>query len=67
MSNAQPIERPGEPADIAEMALFLASDRSGFVTGQAFVVDGGFQAGRAWRKQADLIKTARPLKVYRPR
>ena len=66
MSNAQPIERPGEPADIAEMALFLASDRSGFVTGQAFVVDGGFQAGRAWRKQADWIKTARPLKVYRP-
>jgi NAD(P)-dependent dehydrogenase (short-subunit alcohol dehydrogenase family) len=67
MSNAQPIERPGEPGDIAEMALFLASDRSGFVTAQAFVVDGGFQAGRAWRKQPDWIKTARPLKVYRPR
>ena len=67
MSNAQPIERPGEPGDIAEMALFLASDRSGFITGQAFVVDGGFQAGRAWRKQPDWIKTARPVKVYRPR
>ncbi len=67
MANAQPIERPGEPRDIAEMALFLASDRSGFITGQAFVVDGGFQSGRAWRKQPDWIKTARPLKVYRPR
>lgn len=67
MTNAQPIERPGEPRDIAEMALFLASDRSSFVTGQALVVDGGFQTGRAWRKQPEWIKTARPFKVYRPR
>jgi NAD(P)-dependent dehydrogenase (short-subunit alcohol dehydrogenase family) len=67
MSGAQPIERPGEPRDIAEMALFLASDRSSFITGQAFVVDGGFQAGRAWRKQPEWIKSARPVKVYRPR
>jgi NAD(P)-dependent dehydrogenase (short-subunit alcohol dehydrogenase family) len=67
MSDAQPIERPGEPRDIAEMALFLASDRSSFITGQAFVVDGGFQAGRPWRKQPEWIRTARPLTVYRPR
>lgn len=67
MSKAQPIERPGEPRDIAEMALFLASDRSSFITGQAFVVDGGFQAGKPWRKQPDWIRVARPFTVYRPK
>jgi NAD(P)-dependent dehydrogenase (short-subunit alcohol dehydrogenase family) len=64
---AQPIPRTGEPADIAGMALFLASDRSTFVTGQAFVVDGGFQAGRPWREQPEWMRTARPFTVYRPR
>jgi NAD(P)-dependent dehydrogenase (short-subunit alcohol dehydrogenase family) len=67
MVGAQPIERPGEPSDIAEMALFLASDRSTFITGQAFVVDGGFGAGRAWRDQPEWQRVARPFKVYRPR
>lgn len=37
----QPIKRLGTPDDIAEMALFLASDRAGYCTGQAFTVDGG--------------------------
>ncbi|MET0152756.1 MAG: glucose 1-dehydrogenase [Candidatus Binatia bacterium] len=67
MVGAQPIERPGEPTDIAEMALFLASDRSTFITGQAFVVDGGFAAGRPWRDQPEWQRVARPFKVYRPR
>jgi NAD(P)-dependent dehydrogenase (short-subunit alcohol dehydrogenase family) len=67
MVGAQPIERPGEPADIAEMALFLASDRSGFVTGQALVVDGGFSAGRPWQYQPEWMRTARRLTTYRPR
>jgi NAD(P)-dependent dehydrogenase (short-subunit alcohol dehydrogenase family) len=67
MVQAQPIERPGEPTDIAEMALFLASDRSTFITGQAFVVDGGFSAGRAWRDQPEWMRVARPFKVYRQR
>jgi len=66
MVGAQPIERPGEPMDIAEMALFLASDRSSFVTGQAFVVDGGFASGRPWRNQPEWLRVARPFKVYRP-
>ncbi|MGH7805971.1 MAG: glucose 1-dehydrogenase, partial [Candidatus Binatia bacterium] len=67
MGRMQPLERPGEPRDIAEMALFLASDRSAFVTGQAFVVDGGFAAGRAWRDQPDWMKKSRPFRIYRPK
>ena len=41
MASRQPIRRLGTPQDIAEMALFLASDRSSYCTGQAFTVDGG--------------------------
>jgi NAD(P)-dependent dehydrogenase (short-subunit alcohol dehydrogenase family) len=67
MEKMQPIRRPGEPRDIAEMALFLASDRSTFITGQAFVVDGGFHAGRPWREQPEWQTTARPFKIYRQR
>ena len=36
-----PVGHIGEPDDIAEIVLFLASDRSKFVTGAAMVVDGG--------------------------
>ena len=36
-----PVGRLGEPDDIGNMAVFLASDESTFVTGQTFVVDGG--------------------------
>jgi NAD(P)-dependent dehydrogenase (short-subunit alcohol dehydrogenase family) len=36
-----PAGRVGVPDDIAELALYLASDKSGFITGANFVVDGG--------------------------
>jgi NAD(P)-dependent dehydrogenase (short-subunit alcohol dehydrogenase family) len=39
-----PIGRFGEPSDIANAALYLASDESSFVTGTALVVDGGYTA-----------------------
>ena len=41
IASRQPIRRLGEPEDVAEMVLFLATDRSSYCTGQAFTVDGG--------------------------
>ncbi len=40
-----PAGRIGKPDDVAKVALFLASDESNFVTGAAYVVDGGWTAG----------------------
>jgi NAD(P)-dependent dehydrogenase (short-subunit alcohol dehydrogenase family) len=37
----QPIKRLGEPQDIANLALFLASDAASWITGETFVIDGG--------------------------
>lgn len=36
------IRRPGEPTDIANMVLFLASDASSWISGQTYPVNGGF-------------------------
>jgi 3-oxoacyl-[acyl-carrier protein] reductase len=36
------IRRPGQPEDVANMALFLASDASSWITGQTYPVNGGF-------------------------
>ena len=41
MRKTVPLERLGEPADIAGAALFFASDDAAFVTGQVLYVDGG--------------------------
>lgn len=40
-----PLGRFGRPDDVAEAALFLATERAAFVTGTELVVDGGFTAG----------------------
>jgi len=41
----RPLRRIGQPEDIAQAALYLASDAASFVTGTALVVDGGGLAG----------------------
>ncbi|MCU0625459.1 MAG: glucose 1-dehydrogenase [Gemmatimonadaceae bacterium] len=41
LSAYQPMGRMGRPEEVAAMALYLASDESAFVTGQAFPLDGG--------------------------
>ncbi len=53
LSAMHPIGRSGMPEDIADTALWLASDSSSFVTGQAIVVDGGLTAGRGWSQTQD--------------
>src|SRR6202048_3864639 len=40
-----PLGRVGDPADIARAAVFLASERASFITGQILTVDGGKTAG----------------------
>ena len=40
----EPIGRLGRPEDIANAALFLASDESSFATGAPFIIDGGYVA-----------------------
>jgi len=42
-----PLGRLGEPEDIANAALFLASNEAAWITGQAIAVDGGFTAGHS--------------------
>jgi dehydrogenase/reductase SDR family protein 4 len=39
---AQPVKHLGQPVEIAEIALMLASDRSSYMTGQTLIVDGGY-------------------------
>ena len=36
-----PLERLGQPADVASLVTFLASDFAGYITGQVIIVDGG--------------------------
>jgi NAD(P)-dependent dehydrogenase (short-subunit alcohol dehydrogenase family) len=44
-AHLQPLGRVGQPEDVAEVALFLASDGSRFMSGQTLIVDGGVTCG----------------------
>lgn len=46
MSSSQAIGRMGKPEEIAAAVLYLASDEAAFVTGTAFLIDGGWSMGK---------------------
>jgi glucose 1-dehydrogenase len=60
MAMIHPLERLGEPSEIAEVAAFLLSKKSSFVTGQSIAVDGGATA-RCYRYDSteDILKIKR--------
>lgn len=41
---ANPVKRVGQPKEIADLALFLASDEAAFITGAEILIDGGYTA-----------------------
>ena len=46
MASTQALGRMAKPEEIASAALYLASDESSFITGTAFLIDGGWTAGK---------------------
>ena len=45
MARKQPLGRIGQPEDVADLVVFLASERAGFLTGASITVDGGASRG----------------------
>ncbi len=56
----QPAGRVGDPLDIANMVLFLASDKAGFITGENICIDGGmtklmiYHGDHGWQYSRDM-------------
>jgi NAD(P)-dependent dehydrogenase (short-subunit alcohol dehydrogenase family) len=48
-----PLGRFGQPADYADVVVFLVSDAARFVTGQTIPVDGGTLAASGWYRRTD--------------
>ena len=52
-----PLQRGGNPSEVAQAALFLASDESGYVNGQALAVDGGLSSSHPTTRRFDIRMT----------
>jgi NAD(P)-dependent dehydrogenase (short-subunit alcohol dehydrogenase family) len=52
MRDDRPLKREGTPDDVAEAALYFATDRSRYVTGTVLPVDGGTVAGKVIRSKS---------------
>jgi NAD(P)-dependent dehydrogenase (short-subunit alcohol dehydrogenase family) len=53
MRDDRPLKREGTPEDVAEAALYFATDRSRYVTGTVLPVDGGTVAGKPIRSKRE--------------
>lgn len=56
--NMCPMVRVGKPEEVANLALFLASDDASFITGVAIPVDGGMSAGRFIHDWTEIVSAA---------
>lgn len=61
LASFQPIPRAGMPEDIANAAVWLASDQTTFLSGHALVVDGALTAGTPWGRQPEPFRVRRPF------
>jgi NAD(P)-dependent dehydrogenase (short-subunit alcohol dehydrogenase family) len=59
MASLQPIPRAGTTDDIANAAVFLASDDSTFINGHDLVIDGGVIGGRMWTPHQQGVQAMR--------
>ena len=55
-----PLERGGEPIEVARAALFLASDESSYVNGQALAVDGGLTSSMPTARRFEIRANPQP-------
>ena len=51
LGRLNPLRRAGQPEELAQVALFLASDQSSYVNGQAIAVDGGLSSSHPVTRQ----------------